>query len=436
MEEQQSLLGRIIADEARKIVDEAIKSGGTTDESVIAALTRIATEYFKQQASEAGIEFADNFPFLDRNNILSDLVESAHFHFEKRYLDTYTSFWFTLFDDAIHSALDEVELPPPFIRVPPNEKNDVSADQESDRLPRGKVIDYPAMIAAHLFDEGAVRVWVNPEKVWNAIYEGNQRIFPRSTSREELSQVLEGASYEDRERILRDFDEAVAGMTDPSPENIARMLAEVGERDRERYSHQIYRGFFRFSFHTIRCGLAATLYLAAQYSRALEAASEGRASEEIDSLRPDGKTIDKYVRNYLADILTQPLRKKPKDEKLPRLFITHEKLKPLVQDARSFWKNNQKEANWRLMLKMKDGLEEMPDDLVDLLDEAMPAPTGYTDTDPYGKTTHHQAANISLLWAARLCGDPEGELSISRLREISREQKNAKKKNTAENRKH
>lgn len=258
-------------------------------------------------------------------------------------------------------------------------------------------------LALHKFTQrvlgkGVLRVRGDDNEIFEALREFNESQFPVVSTREEFVKSLADLPVELAEWQIDNFDKALAAQPTQTPEVVAQLLFKIRTQLVRDYTLMMFQGFIDLGDHGIRCGISATLFLAALYAKSNYAEAINLPEKTIAQSRPTLTDVKKIVARYFADWLTQPLATKPREVRqanyeLSGLDKQFQKVKPLVDRAKKCYTKNKDEDNWRELVKAL--VPDLPDDLVNRLGSRV-------------NDRENQPRSIALEWAARISGMSEG----------------------------
>jgi hypothetical protein len=284
--------------------------------------------------------------------------------------------------------------------------------------------------AQRIVTRGVLRVRGDQDEIYRAILELNEAQFPKPSTREEFAENLPD---DIRDRHLAEFDAALNAQPDRTPETVAKLLRDERAEMIRDYSLATYRAFMDFGDYAIRCGISATLFLAAQYANVYHAAAAGQPDDVVDSLRPGLTDLKKNVAAFFADWLTQPLATRPRTGKKPKADLSRlsDHYNAIIDDwtdafalCRSMMglRSDKLRARWRSGLKKQYPM--FPEDLIERLQPMAEWPERISDVC-VEQGGEDKPQDIALEHAARLCGAGEYAFKLTYLEKVFRKQKAA-----------
>lgn len=361
---------------------------------------------------------------------LGAVAQTAEAHFARRHQGWYVAQTAQLMMDCLQRATNEEARKMDF---PAIDYDEMSEPDEEKPESYGSGYDPLALhkFAHRIVTRGVLRVRADDREIYRAIQELNEAKFVETSTREEFAESLAGMPAEIRERKLAEFDAALDAQPDRTPETVAKVLRESRAGMIRDYTRATYRGFMDFGDHSIRCGIIATLFLAAHYANAYNAADAGQPDDVVESLLPGLTELKKEVADYFADWLTQPLATKPRPGKKPKADLSRlsDHYNTIINDwmdalatcrATLKLRSGAKRDAWRADLKRQ--YPTFPEDLIERLQPMTDWPEWIADVcEEQGVEDKPQ--DIALEQAARLCGAGNYAFKLSYLEKVFREQK-------------
>ncbi|MCG3143030.1 MAG: hypothetical protein HONDAALG_00343 [Gammaproteobacteria bacterium] len=293
-------------------------------------------------------------------------------------------------------------------------------------------------LSLHKFSQRVItkallRVRGDDYELLRAIFEFNQAQFPEISTREEFIESLADIPAQVRDRRIAEFDNDLSTQSEQTPEIVAMILRQIRERMIHEYTQAIFHGFRMYGDHSIRCGIIATLFLAAQYSNAINADLSGMPEDVIKKELPIFTDLKKKVAAFFADWLIQPLPTRTREGKKAKADQVRTQLRLEYERILEFWReasqicNSTRESTseirrsrWREDIRRDFPL--LPDDLIERLQpkllwsdeikKSMGDKGGSSDPD-----------DIALEHAARLCGADDYMYKLTTLKEYLKQQK-------------
>jgi hypothetical protein len=158
--------------------------------------------------------------------------------------------------------------------------------------------------AQRVITRGGLRVRGDDSEIFRAILELNEAQFVVVSTREEFAESLACLPDKIRDERLAEFDNLLSAQPKQTPDIIANLLRDVRARLIRDYTAATFQGFWSLGDHSIRCGVIATLFLAAQYANAVNAEAAGMSEDVVEKLRPRLTDLKKEVAAFFADWLT------------------------------------------------------------------------------------------------------------------------------------
>jgi hypothetical protein len=198
----------------------------------------------------------------------------------------------------------------------------------------------------------------------------------------------------------------------------------------QEYTNATFQAFIWLGDHGIRCGIAAVLFLASQYSKAVNAAASGQSEEIIDAALPSLTNLKKHVAAYFADWLIQPLATRPRPGRRPKADLSQlsNHYDAIIQD----WQGAYDLCRAKLALRsamlrdawrddVKAAFPDFPEDLIERLQPMTDWPEESANIC-LQQGGEGKPEDIALEHAARMCGADAYAFKLSSLRKTYQKQ--------------
>jgi hypothetical protein len=281
-----------VKNEARHLDEIAEREGTLSSQHFMAAFRNLGEASVRQilPLSDAGVSVeviaSKAFQIFDK------IYPASSFDLLQRFL----SF-------ALTSAINEIISSP---KLEAREDQEIQESEEVEYL--SKVPDDPAelfgWVAQRIYRRSQLELRLKPQAVRAELRRLNEILFPLYESREELEKQLEKYP-EEKERLLSDFDEMIARISNPSAESIAKRSRQEREKHLSDFTEQIFENHIQNIRQIVCLAICADLSIAGYYGKYAWAKQQGIPESAARKELPAKSELTENVAKWLAKNLVE-----------------------------------------------------------------------------------------------------------------------------------